>query len=236
MSQPTPEQRVNSDRMLEESLLDQRRLTELGLVDLTQRWIQQPDRHPLRFGEGLPLEQSIKGFPEDAFHGVVVINPTGRTLQLGLNVGAAIGSGLFIPAGFMLVWPGQYANLSILADQAIGPAETVTVLRLRYPPSEAQLFAIGPQATQIVAPTSPRSVNVAGASVQVLAANPNRKGLSIVAGAAAVSLGLGAVAIVGDDITLAANGSWDGMIGPVLWRGEVTAIAGEATKIAVVEV
>lgn len=93
------------------------------------------------------------------------------------------------------------------------------------------------ETANVVTAKSPRSVAVGLASGAVIAANPERKGLSIEnTGANAVSLGLANPAIVGDDVVLEPAGSWDGTISGVLWRGAVNAIAAAASSLAVVEV
>lgn len=78
-----------------------------------------------------------------------------------------------------------------------------------------------------------------GTSAQVVAANTSRRGLSIVnTGTVDVSLGLGATAVAGSGILLAANGgAWDGLISGVLWTGAVNAITTTGTgALGVVEV
>jgi hypothetical protein len=84
---------------------------------------------------------------------------------------------------------------------------------------------------------SPGTVAVGNVSGLVIAANTTRKGLNIQnTGASTVSLGLGHPAVLGRDLVLAPEASWDGRVSGALWRGAVNAIATAAGTLAVVEV
>jgi hypothetical protein len=213
----------------------QSELSRLGLADLRARWLQQPDLQVLEVGTGQPAEQSITGFPEDAFHGVAVYNPTGHNLRLGFNVKAAIGSVLLVPPGSLMIWPAQYANLSIESETA-GPAERIAILRLRYPPAQPALHRV--QLTSAIV-NEPKDIGVGGASTLLLPANPLRRGLyvaSINEPAANVRLGLGVAARIEHGIWIPQHGVWTGQLSGALWLGEVTAISeGGEVKLAVLE-
>lgn len=218
------------------ALSDQRRLAELGLHDLYQRWEQQPDLQFVTVGEGAEQNTTIRGNPDSAFHGVVVYNRTGKNVVVGFNAGAAIGGQLIVPAGSILVWPAQYSNLSIGAETT-GPAETVLVLRLRYPPTIASLTPIAAAKASSVT-TQAADVTVKEASVQLLAANAGRRGLEVINnGAKAVRLSLGTAAVAKQGLWLApGGGTWNGQLSGALWIGSVFAICdvGETT-VALVE-
>lgn len=140
MSGPAPPQPQPHDA-LEQMLAEQRALTQLGLQDLVARWRQQPDRQFLSVGEGQPPEQTIKGFPEDNFRGVAVVNTTSHAIALGFEAGGGVGSPLVVPAHSFLVWPVVFTNLSIASDTT-KPTETLVVLRLRYPPAQPALTTL----------------------------------------------------------------------------------------------
>jgi hypothetical protein len=217
-------------------LAEQRRLTQLGVRDLSQRWEMQPDAQTLLFGSGEPEEQSIRGFPEDAFHGVAVYNPTGRTILVGFNVKAAIGSSLRVPPRTLLVWAAEYTNLSLLAD-ASGPVDAVTVLRLRYPPAQPSATPVTPGAA-VVIDNQPEDIAVKLVSVEIAPANADRLGIEVINnGASAVRLALGEAATKKHGLWLAPNGgTWNGQLSAALWVGSIFAICdtGETT-VAVVE-
>lgn len=236
--QPNHHRPANEHRLAEDHQALQHALAELGLHDLQRRWLQQPDRHYVPMGGGNPAEVSFRGNPEDAFHGIVVYNPTGRDVFIGFNVKASIGAQMYVPAEHMLVLPTQFSNFSIsvsAGDAAGGEAENVTILKLRYPP-EPFLADLGAHAASTI--VSQTDVTVKGASVKVVPANPFRRGLEIEnRGEKAVRLVLGEEAAANKGLYLAAaTGTWNGIISQSLWLGSVFAIceAGE-TNLAVVE-
>lgn len=76
-----------------------------------------------------------------------------------------------------------------------------------------------------------------GASSAVVAANEARRGLRIGNDSAnTVWLGLGNAAVVGSDVAIPAGGSWDGLVGRVVWTGSVTSIATVESNLTVTEV
>lgn len=90
-----------------------------------------------------------------------------------------------------------------------------------------------------VTATSPARVKVKTTTTSVLAENANRTGSQYVnEGANSIFLELGTTAVLKKGIFLAASGgSWNGMIGPMVWTGPVAGIAETAeTELAVVEV
>jgi hypothetical protein len=217
-------------------LLEQRTLTQLGLHDLRQRWAKQPPRSVHSFGEGEQEEQTIRGNPTDAFHGVVILNPTGKTISVGFQAGGALGSPLIVPPGSALVWAAEFQNVS-LAAKASGPVESVVVLRLFYPPAQPMVLNYA-AAKASVTHSQVEDVAVKEASVTVLAANTARLGMEIVnRGAKAVRLALGVEAEKKHGLWIAKEGgSWNGMLSAALWLGSVNAICDEGeTTLAVVE-
>jgi hypothetical protein len=94
--------------------------------------------------------------------------------------------------------------------------------------------------TNVLGEQNPGKVKVKhSGSTVVIKENLNRLGLEIVNGGAnTVYLYPGKTAVEEEGITLAANGgSWNGLIGNMLWTGEITGIAATAeTTIQVVEV
>ena len=91
-----------------------------------------------------------------------------------------------------------------------------------------------------VTTTSPRNATVAASSGLALAYNVARQGSSWVNdGTIGIYLGLGVAAVVGKDIYLGpGGGSWDGQIGPLVFIGNVYAIAisGSSNNLCVTEV
>jgi|ERR1035441_9362047 hypothetical protein len=82
-------------------------------------------------------------------------------------------------------------------------------------------------------------VKVKTTTTEVVAANENRNGLEIVnEGANSIFLQLGKAAVLNEGIFIAASGgSWNGMIGPVVWAGSVFGIAETAeTSVSLAEV
>ncbi|HEY4451030.1 MAG TPA: hypothetical protein VGN13_05500 [Solirubrobacteraceae bacterium] len=99
---------------------------------------------------------------------------------------------------------------------------------------DVYLVARGQGAGGVTA-TSPRKVKVKTTSTQLLAANPNRTGLSIenIGPTNVIYLGLGAAAVLQDDLgPISVNGSWDGRVSGVLWTGSVFGIAETAEVTA----
>ena len=93
--------------------------------------------------------------------------------------------------------------------------------------------------TNEVQGTSPKKVKVKTTTTTVVAENLDRNGIEIVnEGANSVFLELGAVAaVLQNGIFLAPAGSWNGMVGPMVWTGEIRGIAETAeTNVSVVEV
>jgi hypothetical protein len=81
----------------------------------------------------------------------------------------------------------------------------------------------------------------AGASAQLIGANPNRRGLMITVdpGASApvyLVLGTSAASTTSFDVPLAPGGSFDGRISDVLWQGAVQFYSAAAGHVGVVEV
>lgn len=183
---------------------------------------------------------------EDSARSFAVINFSPITIQVGWGGRAATAGGASpVPGQSYLQMPTDCNNAEVSAAsvdlEGLGGAGALFLfIRYRHlvnldagPLSNAQG---GREGVFAVTASSPRSVAVTGASSQVIAANANRKGLEIInTSETAVSLGLGAAAVAGDDIYLQPGGSWSGTISGVLWRGAVTAI-GEGGKLAVVEV
>src|SRR5580693_8702503 len=101
------------------------------------------------------------------------------------------------------------------------------------------MTVIGNKVNEVTS-ASPKKVKVKhSGSTEVLKENANRNGLEIVnQGANSIWLELGAAATEEAGIFLAASGgSWNGMVGPMLWTGPVNAIAATAeTNMTVVEV
>jgi hypothetical protein len=230
--QQAPAPQVDTAKLLGEQTL----LTRLGLHDLRQRWAKQTPRSIATFGEGEPAERTIHGNPQDAFHGLVVLNRTGKTVSVGFAPGQGLGSPLTVPPGSALVWAAEFANVS-LAAPATGPVEEVVVLRLYYPPAQPMVFPfIATKASSTH--EAPEDITVKEASVQLLPANPARLGMEIIdRGEKAVRLALGEAAKQKHGLWLAATGgSWNGQLSGALWLGSVAAIcdAGE-TAVAVVE-
>jgi hypothetical protein len=211
----------------------------LVMADLQDRLLEQPSTLGVQFGPGEEQQQTIPGSPGKPFRGLSVLNPSSKTIHIGFEGGSTTGGGLQCPPWSALVWPVRFIQLSLAVsheDAETGTAE-VHVARLPAPPQQPFLGSYG--LPSVYAPTlaSPREVAVGTVSGVVLAKNGSRKGLSIQnTGSVNVSLGLGLVAIAGHDVVLEPGGSWDGTIGTVLWRGQVNAIAGAASTLAVVEV
>ena len=84
--------------------------------------------------------------------------------------------------------------------------------------------------------TKATNVEVEEASTEIIAANENRNGLELVnTSTQPVYLGLGKAGEAKKGILLTANGgSWDGLIGPMLWTGSVFGAAGGAKSIVTV--
>jgi hypothetical protein len=221
---------------LEQQLAEQRLLTKLAVSDLRHRWSKQPPRSTLLFGSGQPEEQRIEGNPQDAFHGVCVLNRTGKTVSLGFEAKGAVGSALTIPPGSGLVWAAEFRDLSLSA-LAEGPEESVVVLRLFYPPVQPMLFPYAPAKASVIH-SAPADSTIKEASVPLLAANPLRLGMEIVNnGAKAVRLALGEAATQKHGLWLVSSGgTWNGQLSGALWLGSVAAIcdSGETT-VAVLE-
>jgi hypothetical protein len=89
-----------------------------------------------------------------------------------------------------------------------------------------------------VTTSSPNTFVVESASKEVLKANENRNGCQFVnISSNAIYLGLGKTAKAEEGILIAKEGgSWNGMIGPMVWTGSVTAIASSNSTLTVVEV
>jgi len=79
-------------------------------------------------------------------------------------------------------------------------------------------------------------VEVEGASTAVVAENLAREGLELVnASTASIYLELGGAAVLKQGIFLASGGgSWNGMVGPMVWTGSVNAIATAANSVLTV--
>ena len=92
--------------------------------------------------------------------------------------------------------------------------------------------------TNVLQATSPKKVKVKTTNTEVLAANEQRNGSQFVnEGANSIWLELGGAAVELNGILLKEGGSWNGMIGPMVWTGSVFGIApaGE-TNLGVIEV
>jgi hypothetical protein len=142
---PPPTEQVErqpTDAEYREMLEEQRSLTRLALMDLRARVQDQPALVPVTFGPDWPTEQLIRGFPESPFRGVAVFNNTQRTLKLGFNASAALGSPLHIKPRTLFVWPAAYQNLNVLSVNNPGALEVVGVLRLQYPPAQPAIYPI----------------------------------------------------------------------------------------------
>ncbi len=172
------------------------------------------------------------------------------TVQVGFGGSAAVaGGGMPVPPQSFIQLPVE-TNLAELAA-SVAELETVQqamvffirfrhLVHLEAGPLNS-LAGAGAGARETVAAVtgkSPRSVAVGAAAAAVIAANAERKGLEIQnTGPEPVSLGLGAAAVIGDDVVLAPGASWNGTISGVLWRGAINAIAAKAgNSVAVVEV
>lgn len=177
------------EQTAQEWALEQRALTQLGLHELRQRWEQQPDMHVLTVGENQQADQTIPGFPESAFHGLAVLNNTGHTLRVSFGTSSAAGAPLLVPPKSFLVWPAEYANVTINSDTT-RPAEQVVLLRLRYPPAQPALEILpegGPRETWS------EEENGTGATVTLkVAGKPGRK--IVVTSVIAMMTATGAVA------------------------------------------
>lgn len=93
--------------------------------------------------------------------------------------------------------------------------------------------------TNEVTSESPKKVKVKTTTTAVLAENVERAGAEYVnEGANSIFLELGAAAVLQQGIFLAASGgSWNGMVGPLVWTGAVNGIAETAeTNLSVVAV
>jgi hypothetical protein len=91
------------------------------------------------------------------------------------------------------------------------------------------------QASAVVTQTS-GGASVTTASTALLASNATRKGsLFVNTGTAGVTLKLGATATAKTGVWLApGGGSWDGLVGTVLWTGAVDAISDSGTNVVTV--
>jgi hypothetical protein len=203
---------------------------------------------PIFLTEEAPKEEI---FQLDDAKSIAVLNFSAVTVYLGMGgASASPGNGFPIPASSFLQLPVVASPpievAGVQAELAGVPQAMIAFIRFRH----LVHLAAGPLAAtgssggasaivsaSAVTSESPRSVVVGAASAPVIAANTERKGLSIEnTGKEAVSLGLGAAAVLGDDIVVEPAGSWDGTISGVLWRGAVNAIAAAASTLAVVEV
>lgn len=235
MSELTSGARAEEDRV---ALLSE--LESLSTADLRARWQQQPARHVLQFGEGMPNQQTVRGNPEDAYHGVIVYNPTGKALTVGFNASAAVGGPFTVPPASVTTWPAQFANLSLAVNETDGngPVEQLFVVLLRYPPDLAIVETL-PVVAASATRTQPEDITVKLVSVPVIGANPARKGLEIVnTGAEIVRLALGQAAKANAGLYLVKQGgSWNGELSAALWRGTVNAICpASETTLGVIEV
>lgn len=100
-------------------------------------------------------------------------------------------------------------------------------------------MAITGNKVNAVQSTSPKKIKVKTTTTEVLAENLNRSGSEYVnEGANSIFLELGAAAVLQNGIFLAASGgTWNGMVGPMVWTGSVFGIAETAeTNLSVVEV
>lgn len=82
-------------------------------------------------------------------------------------------------------------------------------------------------------------VKVKTTSTEVVKENLGRNGLEVInEGANSIYLNLGKAAVSEEGIFLAASGgSWNGMIGPIVWTGSVFGLAASAeTNVTVAEV
>lgn len=180
--------------------------------------------------------------------GIGVYNPNAVPVSVGWpGFRAANGLGVTVPALGYLRMPLPEVNLiDIAAPLGFGGAAQLSVVLFEYsfPPELAggslsgSSSGTGSSTASVVTGTSPRSVAVGAASALALAANASRKGsVWVNTGTTTISLGLGATAVVGDDIVLAPNGSWSGMVGNATWTGAVYAISSAAGgTLAVTEV
>lgn len=184
----------------------------------------------------------------DPVQGIGVINLNAVAISVGWPGNRAVnGQGVSVAAGGYLRIPVKTNFVDVAAPNGFGGATQLPVFIFLYDwPPELAAGSLtgsgsgsgGTTTAAAVTGASPRSVAVGVASALALAANAGRKGSSWVnTGTTTISLGLGATAIAGDDIVLAPNGSWDGMVGPALWTGLVNAISSAAGgTLSVVEV
>lgn len=192
-------------------------------------------------------ERTIKDISSDC-RGFAVVNFSTITIQVGFGGRSALaGSGFPVPAQSYIQVPTE-TNLVILAAtlaelEGVSQAMVAFIkyrhlVNLAAGPLNSSAASQAREAASAVTGKSPRSVEVGVVSAAVIAANSERKGLEIQnTGIEAISLGLGAAAVIGDDIVLEPKASWNGTISGVLWRGYVDAIApGPGNHLAVVEV
>ena len=92
--------------------------------------------------------------------------------------------------------------------------------------------------TNALGELNPGKVKVKTTTTVVIAENLQRQGLEVVNGSSQpVYLYPGKAAVEGEGMYLAANGgSWNGIIGGMVWTGAVNGIAKEEVTIQVVEV
>jgi hypothetical protein len=176
-----------------------------------------------------------------------IVNFSTVTVYLGMGGASSTAGNAFpIPPLSFMQFPIETNVAKIgaaLTDlESVGSAE-VAFIRFRhlvnFAAGNLSAASAGASSSGVSAVTSksPRSVAVGVASAAVIAANPERRGLSIEnTSETPVSLGLGQPAVVGDDVVLQPAGSWDGTISGVLWRGAVNAIATAVSSLAVVEI
>jgi hypothetical protein len=221
----------------EELLAEREDIFNLTRLDLWRRYVDQPDRAYLTFGEGSASQETQKGNPGHPFYGIAVLNPSPKTIYVGFEAGAAQGSPLFCPPGFGLVWPAKYmqASFAVSAADAAGPAANITVLRLQYPPAPA-VFPLGPESLSALN-SQPLDLAIPEADTELLPANALRRGLDIYnIGATTVRLALGRTAEAKRGLVLAKGERWTGRISEALWRGSIHAFSeGGAGTLAVLE-
>lgn len=194
-----------------------------------------------------PVNVKEEIFQLEDLKSFTIVNFSTVTVYLGMGGASSTPGNAFpIPALSFMQFPIETNVAKIgaaLTDlESVGSAE-VAFIRFRHLVNFAAGNISGASAgasssgVSAVTAKSPRSAAVGIASEPVIAANPERRGLSIEnTGEKPVSLGLGQAAIVGDDVVLQPSGSWDGTISGVLWRGAVNSIATAASSLAVVEI
>jgi hypothetical protein len=192
-----------------------------------------------------PLEEI---FQLDDAKSIAVLNFSAVTMYLGLGGASPTpGNGYPIPAFSFLQLPVEVSppvEVAATESDLEGAGNAMgACIRFRH----LVHLAAGPLGTvpsssstasaSAVTSESPRSIAVGAASAAVIAANATRKGLSVEnTGKESVSLGLGAGAVLGEDVVIEPAGSWDGTISGVLWKGAVNSIAAVGSSLAVVEV